>query len=137
MIRVTDGGKANSATVMKLDGVQHTQRSSTADGEHAPQAGEASPGLVPPQEALVDVGLQEARVAVPGHQAVDELLRRVEGRQARLAEVPGDALSGPAVYVDLKRDHGAQGPSVNGELHLSLPLGSFTCLGASVWTNSE
>lgn len=122
---------------MKLDCVQHTQRSSTADGEHGPQAGGPSPGLGPPQQALIDVGLQEARVAVPGHQAVDELLRRVKGRQARLADVLGDVLSGPAVYVDLKRDDGGRGRSVNGELRLSLPLGSFTCLGASVWTNSE
>lgn len=122
---------------MKPDCVQHTQGSSTADGKHGPQAGEASPGLFPPQEALIDVGLQEAWVAVPGHQAVDELLRRVKGRQARLADVLGDVLSGPAVYVDLKGDDGAQGASVNGGLLLSLGLGSLTCLGASVWTNSE
>lgn len=37
-----------------------------------------SPGLVSPQESLVDVRFQEARVAIPGHQAVDELLRRIK-----------------------------------------------------------
>lgn len=61
-----------------------------------------SPGLVSPQESLIDVGFQEARVAVLGHQAVNELLGRVKGCQTRLAHVLRDVLSGPTVYIDLK-----------------------------------
>lgn len=61
-----------------------------------------SPGLVSSQESLIDVGFQEARVAVPRHQAVDELLRRVKGCQTRLAHVLRDVLSGPTIYIDLK-----------------------------------
>lgn len=61
-----------------------------------------SPGLVSPQESLIDVGFQEARVAVPGHQAVDELLRRVKGCQTRLAHALRDVLSGPTIYIHLK-----------------------------------
>ena len=37
-----------------------------------------STGLLPQEEALVDVRLQEPGVTISGHQAVDELLRRVE-----------------------------------------------------------
>lgn len=73
-----------------------------------------SPGLVSPQESLIDVGFQEARVAVPGHQAVDELLRRVKGRQTGLAHVLRDVLSGAAVDVDLKRNDGARGGGRHG-----------------------
>lgn len=101
MIQVSESlnpreGKASFATVKKLGCVRHTERSPTS-GRAGP-----SPGLVSPQESLVDVRFQEARVAVPGHQAVDELLRRVKGRQTRLAHVLRDVLSGAAVDVDLK-----------------------------------
>lgn len=66
-----------------------------------------SPGLVSPQESLIDVRFQEAWVAVPGHQAVDELLRRVKGCQTRLAHILRDVLSGPTIYIDLKLHTGA------------------------------
>lgn len=70
-------------------------------GRDETQKKEQSPGLLPPEETLIDVGLEETRVAVARHQAVDELLRRVEGGQRRLTNVLGDVFPRAAVYVNL------------------------------------
>ena len=68
-----------------------------------------SPWIGSPQESLIDVRFKEARVAIPGHQTVDELLRCIKRSQGRLGDVLCYVFSGTAVYVDLESNSIAQG----------------------------